>query len=412
MGIPIPEEYKELYNPDWRNIVLHGGRYSGKSYNVAESQVLRGRQFKKRFLCTREFQNTIRDSVHKLLCDIIDKHKFKDYIITNDSIRNRVTGSEWIFRGLHNNVTEIKSLEGIDEVWVEEAQSISDNSLDILTPTIRKPGSRLIFTFNRVNELDPVFVRYVLNKPPNTYVSKLNYDVMDKYGYLSDVIKQEIENDKRTDPGLYAHKWLGEPMSQQERSIISRDDTLRAMQRPATDDGAEEVGVDVARMGNDRTALWKRKGLATMKRRVFQKLRIPQICDEIERFVGNDKKILIKVDDTGVGGGVTDEMMKRGYNIMAVNFGEKATEPDKYPNLISEAWFHMANVMPEASLPMDSDLLMELTTRQWKQDSRGRRMVESKADYKKRGFRSPDLADACIICYYSPERPKVEMGFF
>ena len=123
-----------------------------------------------------------------------------------------------------------------------------------------------------------------------------------------------------------------------------------------------------------------------------------------------NKDIEIRVDDTGVGGGVTDEMMKRGYkNIIAINFGGTPSDKDKYPNWISEAWFHFSGIMTQVQLPFDSDLLMELTTRQWHQDNKGKRKVESKDDYKKRGFRSPDLADACIICYSLPP-PRLEYG--
>jgi phage terminase large subunit len=118
-------------------------------------------------------------------------------------------------------------------------------------------------------------------------------------------------------------------------------------------------------------------------------------------FANYDKSILIKVDDTGVGGGVTDEMMRRGYNIMAINFGAKPKDKNKYPNLISEAWFYMAEIMPTIQLEMDSDLLMELSSRRWVMDNRGRRGVESKEAYKKRGYRSPDMADATILCFYT-----------
>jgi phage terminase large subunit len=159
--------------------------------------------------------------------------------------------------------------------------------------------------------------------------------------------------------------------------------------------------VDVARMGDDRTVFWKRKGLKTVEHKVMSKLRTPEICDRLEQFAGFNKEILIKIDDTGVGGGVTDEMDKRNYNIKAINFGGKATDPDKYPNWISEAWFHMAEIINLVELPMNSNLLMELSTRNWGQDVKGKRRVEGKNEYKKRGFRSPDLADACIICYYS-----------
>ena len=91
---------------------------------------------------------------------------------------------------------------------------------------------------------------------------------------------------------------------------------------------------------------------------------------------------------------------------MPVNFGSSARDKDKYPNLISEAWFYLQSIMDKISLLHDKDLLTELSSRQWKMDARGRRGVESKDDYKKRGYRSPDLADATILAFYTP--PKID----
>ena len=405
--IKIPIEYKALYEDSWRYVVYYGGRYSLKSYNVALSQLIRGRQKKMRFLDTREIQNSIKDSVHKLLADQIDHYKFTDYEVLNDTIRNRVTGTEFIFRGLRHNINEIKSMEGIDEAWIEEGHSVTKQSLDILLPTIRKAGSRIVVTFNRLTELDPVYVKFVREPQDNCYTKQLNYDIAEKYGLLTEAIRQEIEHDKRTDPALYSHKWLGQPLSQTDNAIIGREAILEAMEREASDEGAIEIGVDVARMGNDRTEFVMRKGLKEVARQTFTKLRTTEVCDQLEVFAKHDKSVLIKVDDTGVGGGVTDEMMRRGYNVMPINFGAKPSNPDKYPNLISEAWFYMAEIMPTISLQMDNDLLMELSSRQWVMDSKGRRGVEGKDQYKKRGFRSPDKADATILCFYTPEIKKV-----
>lgn len=394
--------YRELFNETWRNIVLYGGRASGKSNQVAKALVLRGRQKPLRILCTREIQKTIKDSVHKLLSDIIEQYKFTDYEVQKDAIYNRLSGTEFLFRGLHHNVNEIKSTEGIDIAWVEEAQSVTKQSLDILTPTVRKPGSQLIFTFNRFLELDPIFVEFVMNEKPNTYVKQVNYDVLERAGLLPDVIKTELEHDRTNNPELFAHKWLGEPLAQGEYAAISRTKIMGAMQRTVDDTGAIEVGVDVARMGDDRTTFFMRKGHKTVKWEMYQKLRTTEVCDHLEAFVTQNRMVALKIDDTGVGGGVTDDMMRRGYNVVPVNFGGEPYDKDKYPNWISEAWFRLGELMDEIELPLDQDLLMELSTRQWRMDSRGRRVIESKSDYKKRGYRSPDLADACIIAFYSP----------
>ena len=156
--IQIPKEFEELRNPQWRNIAFWGGRSSGKSRNAASTALILGREKKLRILCTRQIQNTIRDSVHKLLKDLINKYELNDYKVTDDAIINQITDTEFIFKGLLRNIQEVKSLEGVDICWVEEAQTVTDESLDILTPTIRKEGSQLWFTFNRFTELDPVYV--------------------------------------------------------------------------------------------------------------------------------------------------------------------------------------------------------------------------------------------------------------
>lgn len=399
----VLKPYKELYNPKWRNIVYYGGRASGKSHAVAQALLIRGRQSRLRILCTREIQNTIKDSVHKLLGDLIDKYRFADYLVQKDTITNRLTGTEFFFKGLRLNVNEIKSTEGIDICWVEEAQSITETSLEILTPTIRKPGSQLIFTFNRFNELDPVYARFVVNRRPRTHVAQINYDLLERNGLLPEAIKTEMEAD-RQNPELYAHKWLGEPVSQSELSILPRSAILEAMRRSVAPSGADIIGVDVARMGGDRTVFWCRKGLQSTKFKVINQSRTTETCDALEQFAEFNTDTELRVDDTGVGGGVTDEMIKRGYNVTAINFGSRPSEADKYPNWISEAWFNFGSMLQSLGLIYNSDLLMELSTRQWRQDISGRRRVEGKNEYKKRGFRSPDLADAVIICYAEPRR--------
>ncbi len=750
--IQILKEFEGLFDKDYRYLIYYGGRNSGKSYQVALALLLRGRAEKLRILCTREIQNTIKDSVHKLLKDLINKYQLNDYRVTIESITNIVTGTEFFFKGLKRNTAEIKSMEGVDICWIEEGQSITDESLDILTPTIRKEGSQIIVTFNRFTELDPVYVKYVINQRPKSLVKKVNFDVLEELGLLNNTIKQEIDYDREHNPELYTYKWLGEPLGQADNATISRTDIMEAMSREVTDEGQTELGVDVARMGDDRTVLWKRKGHKTIGFKVYQKKRTTEICDLIEGFV--DKETIIKVDDTGVGcitndakiltpsgwikannikpnqsiysqdkngnvvvekvisiskriteilesngykyswshlvpyktrldnqeklkswqevlnnkqvifksdfnyqsndedvrlseqvitmpnggqkiirqrqkvniklfaellgwyvsegcfennnycikitqkpnqyrkriieimahygkvqikgndisifnkplydwlkfncynggygfkyktvpryilnssrevidifleafcrgdgyyhydsryyvtssvnlvddlieaiyklgkkagsykkyeagsigyikgrkiirtednwvvfecknnkcgyhyglkptntttykgevysliisgdsrlmftkinnlkpiwshnGGVTDEMIKRGYSVVAINFGGEPADKDKYSNLISEAWFYLKDLIKEIELPNDRDLLMELSTRQWKQDSRGRRCIESKTEYKKRGFRSPDLADACIIAYYNPQIIEPDIHF-
>ena len=399
--IIIPSEFARLLDRDWREAVVEGGRYSLKSHTVARILLIRSMQAKERILCGREFQNSINESVYQLFADLIEEYNLKMFKLTRDSIINTSNGSDFLFKGVRHNTQSIKSIEGVTIFWGEESQTFSRESIDVITPTIRTKGSQLIWTMNRLLELDPIYERLVVNQMPNTLHINANYDVAEKYGWLPGEIKAEIEFDKEHNKALYQHKWLGQPASQMDNAIIDRSAILDAMRRDIEDDGQIVIGADIARMGGDRIVFWKRKGLKTIETKIYTKKRTTDTSDLLEQFADFNKEIEVRVDDTGVGGGVTDEMMKRGYNVKPVNFGARAIDKDKYTNWISEAWFNMAEVMPKAQLQLDNDLIMELSTRQWKMDSKGKRGVESKDEYKKRGFRSPDLADACIICYAS-----------
>ena len=211
--IKIPREYQPLFKNNYREAAIYGGRYSLKSHSVARLLLIEARQKKIRIGCFREFQSSIAESSHQLLKELIVLYELTDFEVTNNSIVNKVTGSDFIFKGLWNNEQSIKSIEGIDIAWVEEAQTISKNSIDVLTPTVRKPNSRIIYTYNRLLEDDPVHQRLVLEGRPDTLVINCNYDIAIKYKMIPEVILKEIADDKKNRPALYNHKWLGEPNS-------------------------------------------------------------------------------------------------------------------------------------------------------------------------------------------------------
>nr|DAS03654.1 MAG TPA: large terminase [Caudoviricetes sp.] len=411
--VKLPSEFKPLFDSWWRHAVIEGGRYSLKSHTVARFLLLTARSRRVRIACLRQFQKNIADSSYQLLIDLIQQYGFSEFVWTNDTITNTNTGSTFIFKGLDRNVeTTIKSLEGIDIAWIDEAQTITLKSIRILNPTIRKPGSKIIWTLNRLTDLDPVISYFITNPPrKDVWHLEVDYRIAQKNGWLSNEILYEIEQARINHPEDYAHDYLGKALAVSDKNIIQTAQVIEAMGREVDDEGAIEVGVDVARLGGDRTVFVKRKGLKEIGRASYTKKRTTEVCDLLVNFIGADKDVLIKIDDTGVGGGVTDEMIARGYNVIPINFGAKASKPDKYPNLISEAWFYLQSIIDNISIANDKDLLVELSNREWKMDSKGRRGVESKDDYKKRGFRSPDLADATILCFYTPpEPPKIEYG--
>ena len=222
LEIEIPKEFKVLFDldKDLRHIVLYGGRASGKSTSVALSLLILGMNKKLRILCTREVQNSIADSVHKLLSDLISKYKLNTWEVQKDIIKNKQTGSEIFFKGLHNNSQSIKSIEGIDIVWIEEAQSVSADSINTLVPTIRKAGSRLIWTFNRLTENDPVWELIVKKADDRTFVQKINSDAIESL--LSKEIIEEREKMRLDNPEMYEHVWLGEPMTSKTGSVFGK----------------------------------------------------------------------------------------------------------------------------------------------------------------------------------------------
>jgi len=174
------------------------------------------------------------------------------------------------------------------------------------------------------------------------------------------------------------------------------------------DEGQEEVGVDVARGGDDDTLFYGRKGLKALKKKTITSKELPPqaklvyIANELEDFVDHNKETLIKIDDTGVGGGLTDTMESRGYNVMPINFQSVSNFPDKYPNLISEMWFEVTRQLEQIACEESERLKAELVNRKYDIDIKGRRVVEAKKKYKERGFRSPDEADAFLLCFYNP----------
>lgn len=213
----IPSEFARLLSPDWREAAIYGGRDSLKSGTVARVLLIRAMQKRGRCGCFREFQNSIADSSHSLLKGIIEQYELPYFKVTNDSILNTRTGYDFIFRGLHNNIQSIKSIEGMTEAWVEEAQTITEPSLEILTPTVRLPGSQIFYTYNRLRDKDPIHKRLVIDGRPNSIIINVNYDVAIKYGWMSDDLRAEMEDDKIRRPETYRHKWLGEPSNKKGR---------------------------------------------------------------------------------------------------------------------------------------------------------------------------------------------------
>lgn len=229
MNIELPEKLLFYISERKRYKVSYGGRGSSKSWTAGRCLVVRAMLSKIRILCTRQLQTSIKDSVHKLLCDTIYALNLEEFFdITRDTIRCH-NGSEFIFKGLQNQTNEIKSIEGIDICWVEEAQSVSEDSWAILIPTIRKENSEIWVTFNPDREEDATYQRFVVNPPPDSIVQLVNYY---DNPWFPEVLRKEMEYDKQVDYAKYEHVWLGKTVLNTDAQVYHDKFELKEFETP------------------------------------------------------------------------------------------------------------------------------------------------------------------------------------
>jgi len=207
LNVDIPEILAPLYESKKRFIVIYGGRGSGKSWGVADFLLITAYTKSLRILCTREVQNSIRDSVHKLLSDrirVLGLSAF--YHVTDKTIKGK-NGSEFIFKGLHRNIDDIKSTEGINLCWVEEGHKTSKRSFDTLIPTIREDDSQIIVTYNPDSDRAPIHADWTLAERDDCLKIRTNY--FDN-PFFPKVLESDMLYMKRVNYEQYLHVWEGE----------------------------------------------------------------------------------------------------------------------------------------------------------------------------------------------------------
>lgn len=251
----FPLKLQPLFKPS-RYKVLYGGRGGAKSWGIARALLILAARKPLRILCAREFQTSIKDSVHKLLVDqIVALELMQFFEITQTSIRGQ-NGSEFAFVGLKNNVANVKSYEGIDICWVEEAQTVSRNSWKTLTPTIRKEGSEIWVSFNPELETDETYQRFVVNPPPDTISIKINY--WDN-PWFPETLRNEMEALKARDHEAYMQVWEGVCRQTIDGAIFAKE-----MMRAEAEERITKVPYDASKpvhaicdLGwSDATAWW------------------------------------------------------------------------------------------------------------------------------------------------------------
>lgn len=433
----INPRLKPLMKPH-RYKVLKGGRGSGKSWGIARLYIEFSRRGCFRFLCARELQNSIEDSVIQLLSDTITREGYQnEFEVRRRSVVNRLTGSEFLFYGIKNNPTKIKSLEGIDFCWTEEAEAVSKESWDIIIPTIRKPHSEIWVSYNPKNILDDTHQRFVINPPDDICLLTMNYN---DNPHFPEVLRLEMEACKARDYDLYRHIWEGEPVADAELAIIRPcwiEAAVNAHVKLGFEPGGERrVGFDVADEGEDSNALCYAHGSVILDVDSWHKGDVIDSSNRVNTYATLHGIHTIIYDSVGVGAGVKAHLNRvASVSVKGFNAGEAVQDPDDdympgktnkdmFSNIKAQAWWGVRDrfyktyravtegarcpddelISLSASLPELEYLKAELSRPRVDYDNNGRVKVESKKDMKKRGIPSPNMADALIMAFAPTDR--------
>lgn len=438
---------KDFWKAPARYRVLYGGRSSSKSWDAAGFAIFLACNYKVRFLCARQFQNKIAESVYTLLKIQAERfglaHEFK---FTDNSIIHLRTKSEFIFYGIARNIDEIKSTESIDVLWLEESHLLSAEQWKIIEPTIRKQGSQIWVIFNPRFASDFAYQRFVVNPPPKSIVRMINWP---ENPFLSDDMRDVILNAKAEDEDEYNHVYMGMPLTDDARVIIKRSWIEAAIDAHITlgfeAKGRHIIGFDVADDGDDKCANVHAVGSVAMWSEEW-KGGEDELLKSCSRTYMNasQRGAAIRYDCIGVGAGAGakfDELnqSKSGTSVKYSKFnaGESVHEPERYyvqskqdkiknkdyfSNLKAQTWWLIADrfrntydairngtkyrddelISISSSMPNLEKLKTELSTPRRDFDANGRVKVESKKDLSKRGIPSPNVADAFVMCF-APE---------
>lgn len=295
--------------PRWANLLFQqrrykiakGGRGGAKSWTIARVLLILGASRTIRVLCARELQRSIQDSVHALLVDQIQQLGLQGYTILKHEITH-INGTRFMFEGLRYNTTKIKSLEGIDVCWVEEAESISEASWNILIPTIRKEGSEIWISFNPQTAEDPVYQRFVTNRPENSSLIEVNWQ--DNPWFHLTTMPEEKDYLYRVDPEMAEHVWGGQTIKATAAAVLRGKWVVEAFDPTPNVDTTwmgPYHGADFG-FGDDPTTcvrVWIRKRKLFIERESYKlKLENDEINAQWQKDIPGVQKYIIRADNS------------------------------------------------------------------------------------------------------------------
>lgn len=409
-----PKVFAPLWKSKARYLGAHGGRGSGKSWDAADNVNVKHVVQPGRFtICLRTVQKSLDQSVFKLIVESQARLGISEMFrpVPSENLIRAPGNGLILFRGMNEfNAESIKSLEGFDEAWWEEANTASQTALDLLRPTLRKPGSQLRFTWNPDRRTDPVdiMLRQDATFADARTVVEANWR---DNPYRSAELEQERLLDLAGDKDRYDHIWEGAYQSESDMQFIGGGIVRQAMERtPFAQLGDELVlGVDVARFGDDRSVIKMRRGRdgRTMPAIKLQGADTMAVAAQVMAVIDRMQPDGVFIDEGGVGGGVVDRCRQMGYSVIGVNFGGKADRVidgvPKCANKRAQMWATMREWIRDGGAIEDSRALeMDLTGPLYSYDTHNAIVLEKKSDMKKRGVASPDEADALALTFAYP----------
>lgn len=388
---------------DFRYFLLEGGRGGSKSHSVTRFILYCCEQRELRVLCGRETQNSITESVYSLFVDLIREYNLA-FEILSTKITHKETGSTINFRGFREQGRfNIQGCEGIDILYIDEAQAISKQTLDVLIPTIRKDKAKIFFSMNRHVEHDPVYETFV-NRKDCLHIH-INYD---DNPFCTEALKNEALECKAKSEADYLHIWKGEPLTKSEDCVFSYNelkDTLRHKYPLREGYGLKFGGFDVARYGDDKCACigiqqkgalhwevcfidqWEHKDLNYTTGRILQ----------LSHEQGFERNV---IDEDGLGAGPLDTLNKGrgldnyiGFRNLPLGFKDNR----EYGNNRTKNAYKLKELVEKSHIVItDEALIRELCTLRYNYDNYQRKILVSKDKMKKDGIKSPNLADALL----------------
>lgn len=390
---------------EYRFFLAEGGRGSAKTQSVARIVLYLCSQRKMRVVCGRETQNTIEESVYKVLADLIDKYNL-DFKVLKNTIRCPSTDSEIIFKGFkEQGRANIKGMEGVDLLWIDEAEAISKNTLDIVIPTVRKPNSKIIFTMNRFVRDDPVYM--FCTERENSLNIHIDYF---ENPFCPKELIAEAEACKVANEEEYNHIWLGQPLNNATDFLFDSAkvaDMGKVIPRDEAYEKQRVIGIDFAAKGGDlcsacileRVSLtqWEMIRLETWGN-AEPSFSIGKIVDILGQWKP-DKAIL---DVGGMGYVVHSRLDELGLNVDQFDGASNKGIPSEYLNKRAYGYYTLKNYIDNDKIIMkNKDVERELLQIRYDYRSDGTRLIVSKEKMRAKGIHSPDRADSLMMAVYA-----------